>query len=361
MRCTTTIEKLSTLAVTGEKVDAISWHNLGLFVLGIILYIISALLLLSSIIIFIVSGRKFFSHDINILHFSYTLVLFMAIASLLALPIFISIFKGPTACNVILFFPNFLWINTFLSSLAIAVVVFYSIWIVSIKHTARKLSIVLIPSCWGISLVWGVSWALDRHFNKSVCMNINLPFLGVTIAILFCNIILLTLSLVKVWLAFKKMNREEGELKRLRKVAIGGLLLIPALSLNYISLLGARLYREPSINDGANELTPQNSFLLYSAVFLINSPVGILHFLSITCQIKETVIRKYCRCSRRTQPQKPHSLHFNVRKPPQPNRNINSNNTQDTNLQQYSDDCIQESVHSNVANVYSNNSDGPIN
>ena len=66
------------------------------------------------------------------------------------------------------------------------------------------------------------------------------------IAILQITTLLLILSFVKVWLALRKQNSQEGELKRLRRVVIGAILLVPALDLPFISIIALQL------NDASN-------------------------------------------------------------------------------------------------------------
>ena len=86
--------------------------------------------------------KQFFSHYINVLHFNLTLILLLAIISL---PLFILAYESLDRCLAVTFLLLFLWTNVFISSLSIAILVFYSIWIVSIKNTARKLYKYLIP------------------------------------------------------------------------------------------------------------------------------------------------------------------------------------------------------------------------
>ena len=58
----------------------------------------------------------------------------------------------------------------FLSSLSVAISVFYTIWIVSINHTAKKLSIFLIPIGWIVSLLLAAAWTAYRSINGDFSM-----------------------------------------------------------------------------------------------------------------------------------------------------------------------------------------------
>ena len=327
---------------------------------------ISVLFLLSSVVIFINSGKQFFSHDINVLHFNLTLILLLAIISV---SLIILIIFSLEWCLAVTFLLQFLWTNVFISSLSIAILVFYSIWIVSIKHTARKLYKYLIPIGWCVSLLWAVAWLVydifeldpcdtrDPQFKKCKLMNnanlrISWAFLGPITGILLINTVVLILSLIKIRFALKRQNSYEGEFKRLLKVAIGGILLIPALGLSFISLVVISILRDYEELDAK---------LAIPIIILINSPIGIMHFILITCQIKETVLRKFCcycksRCWKKTLPQLAHSLHLNVvRRNPRTKQETNETVIQEpvsTN-----DDVIQGPVSINEeSTAYSNES-----
>ena len=333
IRCTTELQNIGTYSVNTSYFSPLSevfddnfiegvLSNIN-FVssIGIILFI-SVLFLLSSVVIFIFSGKEFFSHDINILHFYNTIALFLAIICAPLLIPGLTFFKKTPKCITLSLFLHFLWTNVFLSSLSIAIVVFYSIWIVSIKHTARKLYKFLIPIGWFISLLWASMTIVIKYFNVSYCesenrcllktpfkLDIGWEFLGIMIAILIVNTIILLLSLFKIWLVLKRKSIQGGELKRLRKVAISGILLIPSLSLPFISFIGIELSSAPTYYNAKNL---QNYLPIILSVFLINSPIGIIHFIVITCQIKETIFRRYC-CKHRITPARvARSLRLNI-------------------------------------------------
>ena len=315
------------------------------------------MLLLSSLVIFIVSWNKFFSHDINILHFNNTLALFMAIISVPLIYPGYNANRGTAGCIVISFVLNCLWTNVFISSLSIAIAVFYTIWIVSIRHTARKLYKYLIPIGWGVSLLWSAASVLynilifkpsDYNpcflFNRNRNFEIGWSFLGPMIVILLINTLLLILSLVKIWLVLRKQNTQEGELKRLRRVAIGGILLVPALGFPFISVIALQLYDAFNYDTATlNISSVQKNIIAFLIILIINSPIGIAHFILITCQINETILRKYCCCCcRRTTPaQIAHSLHLNIaRRAPKANRDT-------------PDDVIPDSVPATESTVHS--------
>ena len=317
---------------------------------------ISLLFLLTSVIIFMLSGKRFFSLDINKLHFNHALSLFLAVGCFLLLVR--SVWEHPWLCIIVAFLLHFLWTNVFISSLSIAILVFYSIWIVNIKHTARKLYKYLIPIGWCVSLLWAVAWLVygqltgsyldidvqnettDENCEYSCFLSskkhLVWSFLAPIYAILVVNALLLFLCLYKIRLALRNRNSYESELSRLRRVSIGAILLIPALCLPFIVSIPL------SFN-----LKNESLYAVFEWVFIIsNAPVGIVHFLLITYQIPESKIPKYCRSTKSQQQttsmtdstiakdtlnRKP-SLHFNV-------VHLLTNNNKDTTV--YVDDSVE--------------------
>ena len=362
IQCTTKFHNISTISV-GRRLSSYFQNsfetNISLNCLCGIISFISLLFLLSSVIIFIASGKKFFLYDINILHFNNTLSLFIAI---ICLPFIVVSIYVEYGCLLVSFFLHFLWMNVFLSSLSIAISVFYSVWIVSINRTGKKLSKYLIPIGWIVSLLLSGVWALVGYFrgeDSIICITSNRiflrfdwPILVPMIAILLTNTALLIASLFKVWLVLRKQSSQQGELKRLRKVVISGILLMPALGLPFIALLCLLLY---IVN--YQEFDLNKDFLPFIIIILFTSPIGIIHFILITCQIRESVIRKCwcCCCCRITSAkiaQSLHSLHLNIVRP-KPKPKNHKTHIEESTIQQIPIDTIPNSVPSNDSAVFS--------
>ena len=125
--------------------------------------------------------------------------------------------------------------------------------------------------------------------------------------------------------------------------------MIPALGLPFISLVVIEILRQNKIIDVE---------LAILIIMFINFPVGIVHFILITCQIKETVLRKCCycknRCCKKTLPQLAHYLHLNVvRRNPRTKQETNETVIQEP--VSINDDVIQGPVSINEeSTVYSN-------
>ena len=146
VKCVT--EHLTTFAVLfllskSMSSESSEIERMILIVTSYTLLAISFLFLLTSLVIFSISGKRFFTVDINISHFNHAISLLLAVGSFIFLVQSVS--HIPWLCAIAAFLLHFLWTNVFISSLSIALLVFYSIWIVNIKHTARKLSKYMIP------------------------------------------------------------------------------------------------------------------------------------------------------------------------------------------------------------------------
>ncbi|KAI6655968.1 Lymphocyte antigen 75 [Oopsacas minuta] len=264
---------------------------------------ISLIFLLTSLFIFIFSGKRFFRLDINVLHFNHTLSILLAI--------FLFIFgaeafaEHPAVCTIVAFMLHFLWINVFLSSLGIAILLIYSIWIVGLK-TPRKLSPFLIPICWSVSFTWACVWIIygkfvglgyldsqieyDRTDNEcgdscfiSTRANLIWTFLVPIFVVLFVNIIILILVLIKIRIGLKRKYEMESELIRLRKLALGAIVLVPTLSLPFIMSLPLAFSRFYPDN------VHVSTIFLWVYVFS-TTPIGIIHFFLVTFRIPQARI-----------------------------------------------------------------------
>ena len=183
----------------------------------------------------------------------------------------------------------------------------------------------MIPIGWCISFFWAIGWLVcdicqdpcESQLKKCTLISdtnfrLGWAFIAPMTGILLINIILLILSLIKIRFALKIQSSHEGEFKRLRRVDIGGIILIPALGLSFISVCVISMVPIEIVRENKN----LNIALAIPITILISFAIGIVHLL-ITCQIKETVLRKCCcycksRCCRKTLPQLAHSIHLNV-------------------------------------------------
>ena len=295
---------------------------------------ISLLFLLASIITFSVSWKNVFRIDINVMNFNHTIALFLAIlVSIFGTELFS---KHSVVCHILAFLGHFLWTNVFLSSLSISTLVFYSIWIVGIKHLARKLSPFLIPIAWSISLVWALIWLAygitsDKYIDKTSNENCQESCILSTqsklvyalivpvMVILMVNMLILFLNLFRIRQVFKRNDKSETELMRLRKVAFGGLLLVPSLGLPFllsVPLTFSHLF--------TNQI-PLYLFFQWTSL-IATTTIGIMHFFLVTYQTPEVKLLPSCirsnkqsmtsdtslPSSSKISQQKPEPLKFNV-------------------------------------------------
>ena len=316
MKCVT--DHLTTFAVIFSTHKPCGRDNSGvgrqiLIVTSYTLLAISFLFLLTSLVIFCISGKNFFSVDINKLHFNH------AISLLLAVGCFIFLVQSASKiywlCTIAAFLLHFLWTNVFISSLSIAIAVFYSIWIVSMKHTLKNLSKYMIPIGWSVSLLWSLVWLtygklrgeylqIDSHNGSreadceyscflSTENYLILSFLIPIYVILLLNGCILIVSLFKIRIALKLKNSSESELTTLCRVSIGAILLIPALSLPFLFAIPLSF----------SELIDESAVAVFEwAYILSNAPIGIAHFILITYQIPEARLPKWARSNLSQQP-----------------------------------------------------------
>ena len=272
-----------------------------------ILLSVSLLFLLASIVTFLVSWRKVFRIDMNVMNFNHSIALFLAI--------FVSIFgtelfsEHRIVCHIVAFLWHFLWTNVFLSSLSISILVFYSIWIVGLKHLAKKLSHFLIPVSWSISVLWAIIWVTygtvtnnyinekkdDSDCEESCILNTRSYLVYVLIVpvlvILAINLFILSLNLYKIRQVFKNKDRDEKEIVRVKRVAFGGLLLVPSLGLPFllsIPLSFSHLYKDNT-----------SLYLFFQWTNLIaTATIGMLHFFLVTYQTPEMKFPNWIRSHR---------------------------------------------------------------
>ena len=306
----TTFALLSSTSVCDVEIEDI--HKALLQATSYTLLSLSLLFLLASIVMFLISWKKIFRIDINVMNFNHNIALFLAI--------FVSIFGTETlsehriVCHGVAFLWHLLWTNVFLSSLCISILVFYSIWIVGIKHSAKKLSPYLIPISWSISVVWSLIWlayglANNNYINerspdkpdcKESCFlstrsSLIYTLIVPVIIIIGINLFILFLILLKIRQVFKNKDRNEKELVRLRRVAFGGILLVPSLGLPFllsIPLSLSHLYK------GSIHL-----YLFFQWTNIISTAtIGILHFFLVTYQTPEVKLPSCIRSRRSKEP-----------------------------------------------------------
>ena len=236
----------------------------------------------------------------------------------LSLAIFVSIIgtdlasKDRFVCHVTAFLSHFLCSSVFLSSLSITILVFYSIWIVGIKHQAKKLSPYLIPISWTISGIWALIWLavglandmyiksnIDGHECTELCQLSTqsrlIYALIVPIVVIICvNLCIFFLNLFRIRQVFKNSDRNEMEIVRLRKVAFGDLLLVPSLGLPFLlwillSFSPLYIYEEHGL---------LVTVILIWVDMISTGSIGITHFLLVTYQTPEVRLPKFIRLNR---------------------------------------------------------------
>ena len=298
---------LTTFAVlfTTSKREKTHIETMILRVLSYSILSMSLLFLFTSLIIFIIGWKKFFNSDISFLHFNHTLVLFLALACFtFGIETTSSVYW---LCTGIAFSLHFLWTNVFMASLCIGILLLYKLNSMDVDYK-DKFSSFLVLISWSASFLWALAWfiyarfegeyiqedtiganetklvKLERSCFLSMTGNIIWAFIAPIVLIIGINLVILFLAMVKLRIVNMKGCTDLSEFLKLRQAVLGGLLLVPVLSLPFIvalPLMFSRFYQ-----GGALDLMIQ----IFEWIFIIvNAPIGIYHFFTITIQRKDVI------------------------------------------------------------------------
>ena len=193
-----------------------------------------------------------------------------------------------------------------MASLCIGIMLLYKVVLINL-NAKKKLSSYLVPISWSVSFLWALPWFIYTRFEgeylQEDTMNINeskhvnferscfLSMTGNIIWAFIAPIVLLTginlVILVMTMIKLKKVkmdNRNKTEFQTLRQGVLGGLLLVPVLSLPFIvalPLMFSTFYQGDSY-----DLIIQ----IFEWIFIIvNAPIGIYHFFTITMQCRDVI------------------------------------------------------------------------
>ena len=256
--------------------------------LSVIIALISLLLLISTVVLVIHSGKKLFSQGIYVLHFNNIISLYIALFSVafISLPMYL-----PESCIPVSFFLHFLWTNVFLSSLSMAIGIFLS---------SLKIHTLLILIGWLASILWAVAATIIRMFlygalSKDNCPVIDLFFVGPMVVILLINSALLVVSYVNKCLMRNKPSGQDEKVDLLQKAILTSIVFVKSMGLRFFS----------SQASGLNATTQQlnnleMNFLFLIITIIISSPIGVLHFLTIINQIRGANRRRPIREKKKT-------------------------------------------------------------
>ena len=307
VECTT--DHLTTFAVlfTTAKREKTDIETMILRVLSYSLLSISLIFLFTSLVIYLVAWKKFFKSDItdiSVQYFNHALVLFLALACFtFGIETTSSVYW---LCTGIAFLLHFLWTNVFMASLCIGIVCLYKVVLINI-NAKKKLSSYLVPISWSVSFLWALAWFIYTRFEGeylqedtmsvnetklvsferscflSMTGNIIWAFIAPIVLIIGINLVILFMTMIKLK-KVKMDSRNKTEFQTLRQGVLGGLLLVPVLSLPFIvalPLMFSRFYQGDSY-----DLIIQ----IFEWIFIIvNAPIGIYHFFTITMQRRDVI------------------------------------------------------------------------
>ena len=242
--------------------------------LSVIIALISLLLLITSVVLVIHSGKKLFSQGIYVLHFNNIISLSIALFSVafISLPMYF-----PESCIPVSFVLHFLWTNVFLSSLSMAIGIFLS---------SLKIHTLLILIGWLASILWAVAATIIRIFldtiSKDNCLVIDWFFVGPMLVILVVNSASLIVSYLYKCLMSNKPSGQDEKVDLLQKAVLTSIVLVKSMGLHFFS------FHAYGLNATTKKLNDLETNLLFLIVtIIISSPIGILHFITIIGQIRE--------------------------------------------------------------------------
>lgn len=280
--------------LAGSKSQNTNTERLALQIVSYILLAISLIFLLYSLFLFLYSAKKVFKVEGNIMYFNYGVALTVAISTFivgaelhnLQPPV------GPILCTIVSFFIHYVWLVVFTSSTALSILIFYATWLSGIHSERTFIAHYLIIGAWSIPLVITIAISIPililendiiyRHSfltNDSCILSpmnkFTIPFYALIDIMIIFNVIILILTLVKIYKALRKQlptnPSNVSKLRIYRIMAISALILLPILGVSWVIV--------PLI---AHTPLPRDLASFLDWIFIsLNSTSGIPFFIAI--------------------------------------------------------------------------------
>ena len=264
---------------------------LPLKIVSYILLSLSLISLLISLILFILSGRRFFDVEMNRMYFNYALALTLAISSFI-FGVNLGVLNN-IWCIISTILVHYFWLSVFTWGLSIAVLISYLMtlgvlnrkalfWPLFVLAWILPIPIVLITMI--IGLVRGNYVILNE--NCFLSLGYIWSLIGPIIVIIVLTIIGLFIAIARViQLSFRKIgNGKKHILTAVKRPLIAACILLPILGIPWIVILSDFFI------DTSNKLTT-----LFEWIFLILiGPSGVVFLLSFT--LPNQAVRKTLCC-----------------------------------------------------------------
>ena len=268
-------------------------ETLAISIISYILLSVSLIFLIVSIVLFLISSKKFFKVETNILYFNY------AVSLALATSVFIfgiqTAKDSPGGCSIVTFLLHYLWLSVFSWSFAISIFMIYILffgvvqrrriwWAIMILGWGLPLPIVVITAAIGLSRGVEGYVTLGDHcfisYQDGLIWGFFVPF----ILLIAVTTILAVIAIIKIFLSVRGKGEQTDELDSIKKTALTVIVLLPVLSAPWI--LGI-------LNVFITSLV--STTIIEWVTILLTAPTGLLFFLLVVlrnAQVQEIVFRR---------------------------------------------------------------------
>ena len=282
-----------TLTLTRES-TASEVETLALRVVSYILLSFSLIALLVSLILFILSGKRFFDVEMNRMYFNYALALTLAISSFL-FGVNLGVLNH-TLCVIVTIIVHYFWLSVFTWGLCIAILISYLLTFGTLKRKnlfwplfvlAWTLPIPIVITTMIVGLVRGNYVRINE--NCFLSLGYIWSLIGPIICIIVLNTIGFVIAIVKiVQFSFRKLgNDENSNLSAIKGPLLASCLLLPILGIPWIVILLDFIFAAANL-----------STTIFEWIFLILiGPSGVVFLLVFTFPnpaVRTTLSGKIC-------------------------------------------------------------------
>ena len=263
-------------------------ENIALRVIAYILLALSLIALCISLVLFILSWRRFFDVEMNRMFFNYALALLLGIATFIFgvnLGVLDNIF-----CIIVTLLMSYFWLAVFTWGLAIAILITYMVTFGLIKR--RKIFWPLFAFAWVfplpivlITFIYGM--VLGDYARRDEQCFLTLAYIWSLIGPIFVIIVLNSICYVIVIVRMIMVSVDKVNSSILKRALLSGVILLPVLGVPWIVILIDFIFAQYGITSA-----------VFEWVFLILiGPSGIIFLIVFTLlnkTVQETLRGKIC-------------------------------------------------------------------
>ena len=259
-------------------------EQIALSAVTYILCIISLIALIISITVFLLLGKELFKKDLYMVHLNF------AIALAVSLCFFVfgvqTAKDSAIACGVIAGILHYSFLSVFSWSLCEVILVLYMLFVL---FTPKRIYPFLMVVGWGlpvpiVAITVGIRWynyGVEGEYCWLSTENGTVwSFIGPALTVVFINMILLVVAVVRILMGMRAQMRNMTRLKQARTAAFGSFVLVPILGIPWIVAV----------------LNFFVSVSFFQWIFVIlNTPQGLLFFLLYVLNNRDLLKKVFCR------------------------------------------------------------------